>query len=115
MRDLPSRTDYIRVPTTLIGLIDASVAIKVAVNHGRPKNRLGAFHASQKVLLDFSFLKTLPTDQVRNGMAELFKIAAVANADIFALLETYGEDLLRTRFGYLGGTSAARGRPPGHL
>ena len=100
------RTDYIRVPTTLIGLIDASVAIKVAVNHGRSKNRLGAFHPSQKVVLDFSFLKTLSTDQVRNGMAELFKIAAVANADIFALLETYGDALLRTRFGYLGGTTS---------
>src|ERR1700759_264266 len=36
-------TSYNRVPTTLIGLIDASVAIKVAVNHGKPKNRLAAF------------------------------------------------------------------------
>ncbi len=97
-------TNYIRVPTTLIGLIDASVAIKVAVNHGKYKNRLGAFHASQKVILDFSFLKTLPTEQVRNGMAELIKIAVVANSGIFELLEKYGEDLLLTRFGYLDGT-----------
>ncbi|OZC64237.1 3-dehydroquinate synthase, partial [Rhodococcus sp. 06-462-5] len=64
-------TPYIRIPTTLIGLIDASVSIKVAVNYGKHKNRLGAYHASQKVLLDFSFLGTLPEDQVRNGMAEL--------------------------------------------
>ena len=101
-------TNYIRVPTTLIGLIDASVAIKVAVNHGKYKNRLGAFHASQKVILDFSFLKTLPTDQVRNGMAELIKIAVVANSGIFELLEKYGEDLLLTRFGYLDGTRELR-------
>ena len=74
---------YIRIPTTLIGLIDASVSIKVAVNYGKHKNRLGAYHASQKVLLDFSFLKTLPEDQVRNGMAELIKIAVVGNAEIF--------------------------------
>src|SRR3978361_1365551 len=51
-------TNYIRVPTTLIGLINASVSIKAAVNHGKAKNRLGAYHASQQVLLDFSFLKT---------------------------------------------------------
>jgi 3-dehydroquinate synthase len=102
------RTNYIRVPTTLIGLIDASVAIKVAVNHGKLKNRLGAYHASQKVILDFSFLKTLPEDQVRNGMAELIKIAVVANSSIFELLEKYGEDLLSTRFGYLNGTSELR-------
>jgi demethyl-4-deoxygadusol synthase len=102
------RTNYIRVPTTLIGLIDASVAIKVAVNHGKLKNRLGAYHASQKVILDFSFLKTLPVDQVRNGMAELIKIAVVANSGIFELLEKYGKDLLHTHFGYLNGTPELR-------
>ncbi len=101
-------TNYIRIPTTLIGLIDASVSIKVAVNHGKHKNRLGAYHASQKVLLDFSLLETLPEDQVRNGMAELIKIAVVANAEIFDLLEKYGEDLLRTRFGHLDGSEELR-------
>jgi demethyl-4-deoxygadusol synthase len=99
------RTNYIRVPTTLIGLIDASVAIKVAVNHGKLKNRLGAYHASQKVILDFSFLKTLPIDQIRNGMAELIKIAVVGNKEIFELLENHGEALLESHFGYLNGTS----------
>ncbi len=102
------RTNYIRVPTTLIGLIDASVAIKVAVNHGKLKNRLGAYHASRKVILDFSFLKTLPIDQVRNGMAELIKIAVVANNGIFEMLEAHGEALLQTRFGWLNGTAALR-------
>lgn len=101
-------TPYIRIPTTLIGLIDASVSIKVAVNHGKHKNRLGAYHASQKVLLDFSFLKTLPEDQVRNGMAELIKIAVVGNTEIFELLEQHGVDLLRTRFGHLDGTPELR-------
>ena len=101
-------TNYIRVPTTLIGLIDASVAIKVAVNHGKSKNRLGAFHASRKVILDFSFLKTLPLDQIRNGTAELVKIAVVGNGSIFELLEKYGEELLETRFGQVDGYAALR-------
>jgi demethyl-4-deoxygadusol synthase len=101
-------TSYHRVPTTLIGLIDASVAIKVAVNHGRYKNRLGAFHASQNVILDFSFLKTLPLKEVRNGMAELIKISAVANIGGFELLEKYGPDLMATRFGHLDGTPELR-------
>ncbi|HEY2220780.1 sedoheptulose 7-phosphate cyclase [Actinomycetospora sp.] len=101
-------TNYVRIPTTLIGLVDASVAIKVAVNHGKAKNRLGAFHASQQVILDFSFLRTLPVDQVRNGMAELVKIATVGNGQIFELLEKYGEDLLHTRFGHQDGTPELR-------
>ena len=97
-------TNYIRVPTTLIALVDAGVAIKVAVNHGKLKNRLGAYHPPKKVFLDFSFLRTLPTDQVRNGMAELVKIAVVSNAEVFELLYEYGEDLLHTHFGYIDGT-----------
>ncbi|MFC5137959.1 sedoheptulose 7-phosphate cyclase [Actinomycetospora rhizophila] len=101
-------TDYIRIPTTLIGLVDASVAIKVAVNHGKAKNRLGAYHASRQVFLDFSFLATLPTEQVRNGMAELIKIAVVGHEGIFELLEKYGEDLLATRFGHRDGSPELR-------
>lgn len=98
------KTNYIRVPTTLIGLVDAGVAIKVAVNHGKLKNRLGAYHAPKQVILDFSFLRTLPTDQVRNGMAELIKIAVVSNAEVFELLSEYGEDLLHTHFGNIDAT-----------
>ena len=101
-------TPYIRIPTTLIGLIDASVSIKVGVNHGKYKNRLGSYHASSHVLLDFSFLRTLPRDQVRNGMAELIKITTVADDATFLLLEKYGEDLLDTRFGHLDGTPELR-------
>ena len=93
-------TDYVRIPTTLIGLIDASVSIKVGANHGKFKNRLGAYHASKKVLLDFSLLRTLPIDQVRNGIAEIIKIATVSHAGIFESLEKYGEELLATAFGH---------------
>jgi demethyl-4-deoxygadusol synthase len=93
-------TNYIRIPTTLIGLVDAGIAIKVAVNHGKLKNRLGAYHAPLATFLDFSFLRTLPVDQIRNGMAELVKIAVVSNAQVFDLLERYGEELLFSHFGY---------------
>ncbi|MEH2286477.1 sedoheptulose 7-phosphate cyclase [Nostoc sp.] len=98
------KSNYIRIPTTLIGLIDAGVAIKVAVNHRKEKNRLGAYHAPLKVILDFSFLKTLPTAQVRNGMAELVKIAVVSNSEVFELLYKHGDELLSTHFGHVNGT-----------
>ncbi len=101
-------TPYIRIPTTLIGLVDASVAIKVAVNHRDLKNRLGAYHASGLVVLDFSFLASLPTAQVRNGMAELVKIGVVGNARVFELLEQHGEELLRTSFGHRDGSEELR-------
>jgi 3-dehydroquinate synthase len=92
-------TNYIRIPTTVIGLIDASVSIKVAVNYGRYKNRLGAYHAPMKTFLDFTFLRTLPTAQIRNGFAELIKISSCAHGETFDLLDHYCEDLISTGFG----------------
>lgn len=92
-------TNYIRIPTTVIGLIDASVSIKVAVNYGNYKNRLGAYHAPIKTFLDFSFMRTLPVAQIRNGFAELIKISTCAHLDTFNLLDKYCEDLINTGFG----------------
>ncbi|KAK5991458.1 Demethyl-4-deoxygadusol synthase [Cladobotryum mycophilum] len=98
-------TNYIRIPTTVIGLIDASVSIKVAVNYGRYKNRLGAYHAPIHTFLDFTFLRTLPTAQIRNGFAELVKISSCADKTTFDSLDRHCEDLIGTAFGRLGDAS----------
>ena len=92
-------TNYIRVPTTVIGLIDASVSIKVAVNYGNYKNRLGAYHAPMHTFLDFTFLRTLPKAQIRNGFAELIKISTCSHLNTFNLLDKYCEQLIDTGFG----------------
>ncbi|KAI0408011.1 Dehydroquinate synthase-like protein [Xylaria palmicola] len=92
-------TNFIRVPTTVIGLIDASVSIKVAVNYGRYKNRLGAYHAPLHTFLDFGFLRTLPISQIRNGFAELIKISSCAHLEVFDLLDKFCEQLIESKFG----------------
>ena len=99
-------SNFIRIPTTLIGLIDASVSIKVGLNHGKMKNRLGAYHAPKITFLDFAFLKTLSEGQIRNGFAELIKISTVGEKTVFDLLDKYGEQLITTRFGYADGAPA---------
>jgi 3-dehydroquinate synthase len=99
-------TNYIRIPTTLIGLIDASVSIKVAVNYGNYKNRLGAYHAPMKTFLDFTFLRTLPEAQIRNGFAELIKISSCADLHTFNLLDEHCEKLIETAFGRAEGAPA---------
>lgn len=101
-------TNYIRIPTTVIGLIDASVSIKVGVNYGNYKNRLGAYHAPMHTFLDFSFLRTLPEAQVRNGFAELIKISTCAHRPTFDLLDKYCEQLITTRFGREGDNEEVR-------
>lgn len=92
-------TNYIRVGTTLIALIDAAISIKVGINHKKLKNRLGAYHAPMHTFLDFDFLKTLPEGQTRNGFAELMKIAHCAEKPTWDLLVKYGPQLVKTGFG----------------
>lgn len=87
----------------MIGLIDASVSIKVAVNYGNYKNRLGAYHAPQHTFLDFGFLRTLPEAQIRNGFAELIKISSCAHLPTFDLLDQHCEELIGTGFGRTDG------------
>merc|ERR1712029_743835 len=101
-------TNFIRIPTTVIGLIDASVSIKVAVNYGNYKNRLGAYHAPIHTFLDFAFLRTLPEAQIRNGFAELIKISTCAHKPTFDLLDKHCEKLITSRFGREGDDQEVR-------
>lgn len=79
---------YVRVPTTLIGLVDAGVGVKTGVNRGTHKNRLGTYFAPTATLVDPSFLSSLPARHVRNGLAEIAKIALVKDPGLVSLLES---------------------------
>lgn len=81
---------HIKVPTTLMGYVDASIGIKTGINFNGSKNRLGAFHPPQKVLLDRAFLKTLPRRHILNGVCEIVKLAVIKDAGLFSLLEMHG-------------------------
>lgn len=89
---------HIKVPTTLMGYVDASIGIKTGVNFNGHKNRLGVFAPPQKVLLDKSFLKTLPKRHILNGICEIIKLAVIKDAELFCLLEAHGSDSVDTQF-----------------
>ncbi len=84
---------YVRVPTTLIGLLDAGVGVKTGVNRGKHKNRLGTYFAPTATLVDPSFLISLPPRHIRNGLAEVVKIALVKDAELVSLLESVVDSL----------------------
>ncbi|MEU3626375.1 2-epi-5-epi-valiolone synthase [Amycolatopsis coloradensis] len=90
-------TPYVRVPTSLIGLVDAGVGIKTGVNFGDHKNRIGTYFAPTVALLDRGFLATLEDRHVSNGLAEILKIALIKDATLFRLLEDHAELLLAER------------------
>lgn len=68
------RTPYIRVPTTLLSYIDASVGAKTGVNFANCKNKLGAYIPPAAALLDLSFMQTVPRRHISNGLAEMLKV-----------------------------------------
>jgi 3-dehydroquinate synthase len=75
------------IPTTLLAQVDASVGGKNGVNLGGYKNLVGVFNQPEFVLCDGRLLKTLPQREVRCGMAEIIKQAAVADINLFNYLE----------------------------
>jgi len=81
---------HIKVPTTLMGYVDASIGIKTGVNFNGHKSRLGSFEPPLKVLLDKTFLKTLPQTHILDGTCEIIKLAIIKDAELFGLLEEYG-------------------------
>lgn len=89
---------YVKVPTTLMGYVDASIGIKTGLNFNANKNRLGSFHAPQLVLLDKSFLLTLPRRHILNGVCEIIKLAVIKDAGLFDLLELHGARSVEAHF-----------------
>lgn len=72
------RTPYIRVPTTLLSYVDASVGAKTGVNFAGGKNKLGSYVPPVASFLDSSFFQTLPPRQISNGLAEMLKVLLAA-------------------------------------
>ena len=83
MRGVP----FIQVPTTLLAQVDSSVGGKVAVNHPKGKNIIGAFYQPRLVASDISVLRSLPEREYRAGMAEVIKYGIIWDANFFDFLE----------------------------
>jgi len=85
---------YVQVPTTLLADVDSSIGGKTAVNLPEGKNMVGAFYQPQLVYMDLATLDTLDLREVRSGLGEIIKHAAIQDAEMFALLEDCVEDVL---------------------
>lgn len=93
--------DFIQVPTTLLAMVDSSIGGKNGINNKHGKNLIGTIRQPNKIIIDISFLETLPIEEFINGMAEIIKIAATSNCELWSILYKYNlesviqdEDLL---------------------
>jgi 3-dehydroquinate synthase len=88
-----------QVPTSLLAMVDASVGGKTGVDLAGGKNLVGAFHQPAGIAMDPAVLRTLPEAELRCGLAEAVKLAAVADATLFAHLERSAEALVARESG----------------
>src|SRR5205823_4501971 len=90
-------TPYIRVPTTLVAMVDAGVGVKTGINYRGNRNRIGTYFSPLASFIDRSFLLSLPDRHLRCGMAEILKVGIARDPRLFDLIETWGAALLRDR------------------
>jgi len=77
--------DWVAIPTSLVGQVDAALGGKTAVNLPEGKNLVGAFHWPARTVVDPAALATLPETERRAGMAEVFKTGLLAGERIWEL------------------------------
>ena len=78
--------DYINIPTSLLAMVDASIGGKNGVNIENIKNIVGCFNEPKLVLIDVSFLKTLPSRELKSAYGEIVKHAIIFDKNYFNLL-----------------------------
>jgi len=78
--------NYINIPTTLLAMVDASVGGKTGINFRGLKNEVGVFSNASTVILDTRFLKTLDSENIRSGYAEMLKHGLISNEPMWAEL-----------------------------
>ena len=85
---------YVNVPTSLMGMADASIGGKTAVNLAQMKNQLGFFYSPSAVFIDPVFLKTLPEAHLRSGFAEILKSALIGDTVLWRRILRLGTDTI---------------------
>lgn len=71
--------DYINIPTTLLGAVDAAVGGKTGINFCGLKNEIGVINSSQSVLIDVNMFRTLNEKDFRSGFAEMIKHGLISD------------------------------------
>jgi len=79
---------WVQVPTSLVGMVDASIGGKVGVNHAEGKNLIGAFYQPKLVLADCQTLTTLRRRELTSGWAEVIKHGLTLDKEYFEFLES---------------------------
>ncbi|HKV13255.1 MAG TPA: 3-dehydroquinate synthase [Thermoanaerobaculia bacterium] len=86
--------EFVQIPTTLLAQVDAAIGGKTAVDLPGGKNTVGLFNHPAMVVCDTSVLPTLPREEMRSGLVEVVKMAALLDPVLFERVEAGLESLL---------------------
>lgn len=75
------------MPTTVLGLVDASVGGKTGINTAEGKNLVGAFWAPRAVIGDLDELASLSPNEATAGFAEVVKAGFIWAPEILDIIE----------------------------
>lgn len=83
MRGIP----YIQIPTTLLSMVDSAIGGKTGVDLEAGKNLIGTTSQPKAVFVDINYLKTLPQNQIVNGLSEIIKYGVIKDKKLFKYIE----------------------------
>ena len=78
--------DWIAIPTSVAGSVDAAIGGKTGANLDYGKNLVGSFHSPRAVLVDHSWFATLSDRDFSAGLAEVIKCGFIRDAQILQLM-----------------------------
>lgn len=94
---------FVNIPTTLLSMVDASVGGKTGVDFNGIKNHIGTITEPKAIFVNPVFLESLPERQIKNGYAEIVKIALIADAEFWKTLKKekqfYSEEIITKAIG----------------
>ncbi len=98
MRGVP----IIHIPTTLLSMVDSSIGGKTGVNFKGAKNLVGTFYPPAFVIIDTSFLKSLPRKELISGYGEVIKYSYLTDKDFYSELLTHYHSLDKRNLNFIG-------------
>tara|TARA_Y100000590_G_scaffold428005_1_gene538856 strand:- start:1240 stop:2319 length:1080 start_codon:yes stop_codon:yes gene_type:complete len=89
--------DHVFIPTTLLGMVDASIGGKTAVNSNQVRNLIGTFKHPKGIYIDPLFLNTLPKKDIIDGFAEVIKYGLIVDMELYNMVESNFKELIELK------------------
>ena len=91
----------IHIPTTLLAMVDSSIGGKTGIDLQKGKNLAGTFYQPKLVLIDPTFLATLPKKEIENGMGEVIKYGVLGDEELLEFAEQNRDNVLEKNFEFM--------------